>query len=138
MILAFLALDNVKDVNTFDEVTQITFLRGNPGTLYFRLTQQVQESDTPDAVQRRYVPALGSTIVMFFEHIDVSKCFNRVAFQPFPNDDRSIWAINIMPTDIWQPNSMVIQFTEGSNQPIRCLPASDINQESTHTRRFYL
>lgn len=137
MQLVFRALDNVQNLNSFDEVSEITFLRGNPGTLYFRLIQQVNEADTPDAAQRRYLPATGSTVTMYFEHMDVCRCFNRVAFQPFPNDDRSIWAITIMPTDTWLPNSMVAQLTE-NNIMSRLLPVSDINQESTKSRRFYL
>lgn len=140
MVLSYKFLNNVKDVNTFDEVEEITLLRGNPSTLYFRLVQTQASTDPSlceNSVQRRYIPAAGSTVTMYFEHIDVCKCFNRTAIQPFPTQDPSIWSIQIMAQDIFQPNSSIIIFTENNVQS-RLLAVSDINQKNTGVKRYFI
>jgi len=136
MQYAFVALDNVIDVNHFDEVSEITFVRGNAAPFYFRLVTLTTECDDPLSHQLRYIPPTGTTVTMYFEHIDLSKCFNRAAVQPFPQDP-SIWMINLMPCDIFQPNSMVASMLLPGQQAMRLLPISEVNQVSTGTRRFF-
>lgn len=99
-------MDKVSDVNHFSEVEVIELIRGNPYSLYFRVVQ-------PNKDSLRYVPAASSTGLVKFKHTNDAKKINRAATNPFP-EDRSIWKIDLLPTDEIQFDSMTFQLTDGT------------------------
>lgn len=107
MNFAVRLLDNVCNVNDFNEVETIELIRGNPYSLYFRVVQPNQDN-------LRYVPATPTAGLVKFKHLEDGKSISRAAAQPFPGDT-SIWKVDILPTDEVQFNSMTFQLTEGSN-----------------------
>lgn len=106
MTFAVRLLDKVCNVNHFEEVETIELIRGNPYSLYFRIVQ-------PSSHGLRFIPAAGATGIAKFVHNDDSKKISRAAINPFP-EDKSIWKIDILPTDEIQFNSMTFQLTNGT------------------------
>lgn len=107
-------LGYVCDVNNFAELDQVTLVRGNAETLYFRLVQE-QQSDQDDRLSDlRYIPEVGATLEVKFNHIDTNAVITRFATMAYPADDRSIWKIDILPTDKIAFNTMTAALTEGA------------------------
>ena len=109
MVLIFKLLDDVKDVNNFTKVESLQLVRGNAADVYFRLEQEI-----PNRSDLRYLPQSGATVQVTFDHIDSGKVVSRVAVQPFPSDDRSVWKVSILATDMLAFNTMQVVLTEGS------------------------
>lgn len=109
MNFAVRLLDNVCNVNDFQEVETIELIRGNPYTLYFKVVQ-------PNKDNLRYIPVstpIPATGLAKFKHLEDGKSISRAATNPFP-EDTSIWSIPILPTDEIQFDSMTFQLTEGT------------------------
>lgn len=138
MRIAFKILDKVQNVNSFEEVNEIALQSGNPGTLFFRLVN-LEESVCPDDGQSylRYIPATpGTSINVKFDNIDSTKQITRVASQPYPLDDRSIWSIPILATDKIAFDSMTVELTIGSDTyTLRSL--TTISSQPSDGGRFY-
>jgi hypothetical protein len=125
MVLVFKFLEEVKDVNTFVEVDRRKVIKGNSTTLYFRLLQD--KSEIEDHLPHlRYIPQSGASISVKFDHIDSEKVLTRTAVLAFPSDDRSVWKVELLSTDLNIAfNSMSVSLAEGTNiQSI--LPHSDL------------
>ena len=108
---AFVILENVKDVNTFYPVEQFEHVNGNAQDIYFQLITESSGS-CQNECPSRYVPSSAATVVANFDNLDCNLVVNRVAVQPFPLDDRSIWKVTLMATDHVQGN-MTLTLTDG-------------------------
>jgi hypothetical protein len=107
----FVLLENVKDLNTFYRVEQFKHQNGNAQVIYFRLMQEDSGTD-PEQDNVRYLPSTIANVVVHFDNLDKCLCINRVATQPFPLDDRSIWMVSTFAGDILAGN-MTITLTDG-------------------------
>jgi hypothetical protein len=137
MRLTFKFLNNVKDFNTFDEVSELTIVEGTPQYLYIQLAQIFDEHMSPDEHKLRYIPVdVAATLSIEFNNIDSSKNLSRIATNPF-SQDKSIWRINILASDIIQSDSITVKLTE-SGVTSTLLPDGSLNQMSTSPHgRFY-
>lgn len=140
MRLALIALKNVSDVNNFDEVVTLHLQQGNPGRLYLRLVDQDRPIDCSDESRGylRHIPNITNTsLQLTFQNIDSNATTVKVATQPFgPNDDRSVFYVDILATDKISFNNINALLTENGvqyNIPI----LSDIVDDKTGQNRFY-
>ena len=98
MLLSFQPLEDVASVNQFRRVDAWRLNQGDTPTLYFQLVDasKAQRERWPGF---RYVPASGSFLQVAIHNIDDALKIFRVATQPFPLQDPSIWALQLLPTD---------------------------------------
>lgn len=67
MRLAFVALKDCYDYNHFQVVTEISYLSGNPSSLYFQLVD-LDQLDPKTGRPLRYVPPTGASVVVNFNY----------------------------------------------------------------------
>jgi hypothetical protein len=130
----FVLLENVKDVNTFYHVDSYEHVNGNGEDIYFQLVTDLS-GNCPDAAMNRYVPSSAATVVVNFDNLDCNLVISRVAVQPFPLDDRSIWKVTVMPTDLLQGN-MTLTLTDGTKVETLLLEGRLVCS-TTKNNRFY-
>lgn len=116
MRLSARILQNATDVNNFGYTQQAEFTQGDTPTIYFQLIDS--SLDRPDQgfvpSGRRYMPAVGASLVVTLDHLDDTRKITRAAFQPFSSDP-SIWAITILSTDVLRGTvNMKLALVEGS------------------------
>ena len=106
--LGFILLNQVNTVNSFLEVTELFLNSAETSTIYFRLI----DADTG----LRYIPnaTVAATLAIKFKNLDSYKVINRQAGMVYPNDDRSIWSVGILSTDVLLPDSMEAVLVEGT------------------------
>jgi len=130
-------LDSVHSVNSFVEAEEITLIRGNAETLYFRLfTEKASCSLFSDPCLRRYIPQ-GTTILVEvkFDHVDDEYVVRRVATNPYA-DDTSIWSVPLLATDRISFNSMEITLVEDGQESSFAVETDIATQEVGPSRRF--
>lgn len=112
-------LNNVFSSNAFHEVERIELIRRNPYQLYFRIIQPTQDGI-------RYITNPAASVICKFasnsypDAVDDHQhtcAIERAATMAFPNDDRSIWTVPILPTDTLQYSSMTADLTDGPVGP---------------------
>jgi hypothetical protein len=165
MQYGFLLLNNYIDKNNFDQTDTLTLQLGNPTTIYFRLVTlrapaQVNtvgrygdSTSTPFdlyADTLRFLPLLGTIAYVSFSSIDNfnsagSPCerpgsygmTNVPATQVIPSDDASIFSIAIPAGFQFAPNTMSVNFNDGTNV-YQTQALSDISQmDTSSTDRFF-
>jgi hypothetical protein len=102
MLLSLRPLDPVCNVNDFGIVTSWLLNAGSaPVTLYFQLIDASRETVIQgfNPPGFRYVPASGSILQVLIQNIDDRKKIYRIASQPFPLQDPSIWSIQLLASD---------------------------------------
>lgn len=105
-------LESVTTYNSFCEVSELEYMQGSGSDIYFRLVQH-KSAKCEECDKLRYIPELGATIQLTFGSIDSNKQIIRSAVMAFPNEDRSIWKVSMMPTDVLS-GVMSGTLTEGS------------------------
>lgn len=100
MLLSAYMLNNVSDVNHFDVVQSVQYTQGDTTYIYFQLIDSSVNPSTQGFCPsgRRYVPAVGATLVVTLQSIDSTKTATKTATQPFTTDP-SIWRISMASTD---------------------------------------
>ena len=120
MLLSLQPLEDVASVNQFRRVQS---WRSNqtpsPQTFTFQLIDVSKETGSQyEWPGFRYVPAPGAFLQVNIRNIDNAKNIARVATQPWPFQDPSIWQVQLMPTDlrscVGAPDIM-LSLTEYSN-----------------------
>lgn len=107
----FRLLENVKDYNTFREVEQFEHQNGTQQDVYIRLVQKESDAE-PGDVNLRWLPSNAAATVTFkFDSIDSGMAISRAGTMSFPNDDRSIFKVTLLSTDIIS-GSLTIVFTD--------------------------
>jgi hypothetical protein len=130
----FVLLENVKDVNTFCQVESFEHVNGNGQDIYVRLMQE-SSGGCKECKLNRYMPSTVATVVATLDNLDCNLVVSRVAVQPFPADDRSIWKITIMPTDKIQGNITLV-LTDGTTIETLTLEGRLVCT-STKSNRYY-
>ena len=134
-MLGFRLVDNYTDLNRFDVVETLQFTPSQDTEIYLQLSRE-SSCGNDSCPYLRYLPVAGSTIVVTFENIDSSKVITRPATQIIPNDDRSIWKVQILPGETIAAGSMIVNLTE--NGVTKTLTSfSTLNITPTGTGRFF-
>jgi len=127
-------LDNVRNVNDFNEVGEIHLTRGNSTDLYFRLFTERSNGDNEEL--QRYIPQGTSIQVdIRFDNLDQEYDIRRTAIAPFAGDN-SIWSIPILAQDQLMFNGMRVTLTE-DNKKTTFIVETDIAAEETGDRRRF-
>lgn len=117
MLLSARMLDSVVTYNDFIVVDEARFTEGDSLFVYFMLID-LNKDNNPTKFRpsgRRYIPAVGATVSVTIKSNDDSSTLVKVADQPFPADDRSIWRIQILATDeLAGTFTMQLTLTEGA------------------------
>lgn len=107
-------IEDVSSYNDFYEIDEIELTQGEAKSIYLRLIL-VRPSDSDDKLANiRYLPSIGSTMNVQFMALDSNLAFTRPATMVFPNDDRSIWKVEILASDKISFGGMKLQLTEGA------------------------
>lgn len=98
MSVALICLKNVSDVNNFEEATELSLVQGNPETLYFRIVNH--DRAVGDGIYERFIYPTSPTVSLTikFNAIDTNGSISLPATLAFPNDDRSIYSVPILPS----------------------------------------
>ncbi len=101
MLLRARLLNNVTTVNSFVPVQDLEYTAGSNFVVNFQLFDRTQLPSTggwnPDGL--RYCPAAGSTLVVTLAAVDQAYALTRIAIQPYPTLDASMWQLVFLPTD---------------------------------------
>ncbi len=107
----FRLLDNVKDFNTFTEVEQFEHVNGSQQDIYIMLVQVPANTQPADELNR-WLPSSGATLQFIFDNLDSAVKITRSGIMAFPTDDRSIWKVTILASEIIS-GSLTVQLTDG-------------------------
>lgn len=91
-------LDSVLNVNNFCVVDELNYSQGSGTSIFFQLIQE-KSSKCEECNKIRYIPTMPATIQVKFDNIDSDQVITRTAVMCFSADDRSIWRVDMMPTD---------------------------------------
>jgi len=119
MLLSSRFLDNVSSVNSFDFVDKVEFFSGDQATVTLQLIDASLDKENagfrPLTAGRRFVPASGATLQVILKNLDDAKTYTKVASQPFPTTDPSIWQFSISAADAVSGTvSLQLTLTEGA------------------------
>lgn len=95
-------LEDVFSENSFCEVDKFEYVSGSAITLYIRLKQvKTKTCGDCDCDGLRYLPKVTPTptLSLKFGSIEDERVITKSATMAYPNDDRSIWKVDILPTD---------------------------------------
>ena len=110
MRLSAKPLKNVENLNTFQSSNEwIVRQDGNSGeeqSVYFQLVDLDKDGI-------RYIPAAGAVVVVTFPELDETTAAVKTAVNPFA-DDRSIFRIDLLTTDVIASGNVKFQVTEGT------------------------
>lgn len=116
MLLSARFLNDVANVNSFENAQVGEFTQGEAASVYFQLIDASVDGPMKgfSPAGRRYIPATGATLSVVVNNIDDGVKITRVAVNPFP-DDRSIWRLDFLTTDkISGTATLQLTLTEGS------------------------
>lgn len=123
-------LDNVHNINSFDEVDEILLTRGNQSELFFRLMS------VSGSRKQRYIPQGTSVKVeVQFDNLDQNFFIRRSGVEAFPGDT-SVWKLPILPQDQLMFNSMRVVLFEDSKKTTFFVE-TDIATEDTGDRKRF-
>jgi hypothetical protein len=125
-------LENVNDVNNFYEVEQFEHVNGNAQTLYFRLTSELSGNCHK---YQRWIPSMSAQCTVTFDSLDCANVVRRAATMAFPNDDRSVWMVQLTQNDIIMGNMRVELYDGGTRETL--LLEGRLIGSSTGSSRFY-
>ena len=125
-------LENVNDVNNFYEVEQFEHVNGNAQTLYFRLVSELSGNCHK---YQRYIPSATAQCTVTFDSLDCANYVRRAATMAFPNDDRSVWMVELNQNDIIMGNMRVELYDGGTRQTL--LLEGRLIGSSAGSSRFY-
>lgn len=104
-------LENVKDFNTFTEVEQFEHVNGSQQDIYIRIVQVPAQAQTGD-VLNRWLPSSGATLKFNFDNLDSALLISRSGTMVYSADDRSIWKVTILATEIIS-GALTVDLTDG-------------------------
>lgn len=134
MKLALIALKNYNNVNSFQEVTEISLQQGNPTILYFRIVDLDQSPG--DDRYFRFVPSSNATMTITLNDLDTNNIVTKVATMVASADDRSIWSIPILATDRFTKNSLIATLTT-SSVTYTIYFDSEVSQDPSGSDKFF-
>lgn len=109
-------LKNVANVNNWQYANQASIQEGQANEIYFQFVDydKVPGSDKSSALPDsplRYMPQGEVSVSATFPSIDTALEFTVVATQPFA-DDKSIWKISLLSTQLPKSGNFKIKLTE--------------------------
>lgn len=100
MRLSARMLNNVTNVNSYENVDTLQFTEGDLPPLFFQLidasTDRAERGYVPAG--RRYMPATGATLQATLGSVDSAKTITRACTQPYAQDP-SIWKLMLLAGD---------------------------------------
>ena len=103
MKIVMKSLEDVNSENSFCEVDSFEYVNGSEQTLYFRLIQESARKcgDCNGCENLRYLPksSPAPTLSIKFDSVEDEKVITKTATMAYPNDDRSIWKVTMIPAD---------------------------------------
>lgn len=133
MKLALVALKNYNNINSFQEVSEISLQQGNPTTLFFRL---VDLDRSENDKHFRYIPSSSSTMAVSLNNLDSNKIVTKIASMAAPLDDRSVWSIPILNSDTFSKNSLEATLID-SGITYKIYFVSEVSQEPSGSDKFF-
>lgn len=115
MQLTLRLLDDVQTVNSWEAVTEISVIAGDPQEIYVQLLD-ARKKACPSDGPMRYMPAAGAELEVVLDSIDADKKVTKAASQPFAND-ASIWRIQLTAIEsakLAGTVNLVFSLTEGT------------------------
>lgn len=110
MVLSSKILKNVDSLNAWQYADSWSVGRdgdlGEPATLYF----QIVDLDR-DGI--RFMPSDLAGMQVIFPALNDALVLTKVAEMAFPNDDRSIWKVELLATDLPQGGVVRFELTDG-------------------------
>lgn len=117
MILSARILNDVQGVNSFEAADVGEFTAGDQASVYLQLIDASLDKSLAGFKPsgRRYIPATGAVLQVVVTSIDDATKITRLAVNPYPTDDRSIWRIDFTSADLIQGTaSLQLVLTEGA------------------------
>lgn len=101
MLLSARILSHVASVNNYRTVSQVEFTDGDAPSIVFQLVDLSVDKNSEgfNPPGRRYCPAEEAEVTVFLGSVREANRIERIAFQPFPQFDASIWQIDLFPED---------------------------------------
>lgn len=130
----FRMLENVKDYNTFREVASFEHVNGNQQDVYIRLTQKESDAAT-DSNDLRWLPSSGATLTFKFDSLDSALAISRPGTMAFPADDRSVWKVTLLSTDVLN-GAISVVLTDGGQSETLLLDGRFV-VSSADSNRFF-
>ena len=134
MRLGIRFLDDVISYNSFRLANEVMLTQGEDGFLYFQLVS-IYEACAEDSMIR-YIPKVTGEVNLVFLHIDSNKEIVRAATKAFPDEDRSIWKVQIQASDVIAPDSIFATLTE-DGVTRRLILTGTLRSEYTDSNRFF-
>lgn len=132
MLLSARMLNDVANVNSFENADQASWYQGDATVMYIQLVDSSLDTDmkgfSPSG--RRYMAPLTSTLTVQLQNLDNSKVLSRQAVQPFP-EDASIWSIQILSTDVIQGSPQMLLTLVEPSKTIKGLVKNAVKIYST-------
>lgn len=91
-------LESVLGYNSFCEVDELDYSQGSGDSIYFRLIQD-KSGGCEECNKLRWIPSPTATMSFTFNNIDSNAVITRTGVMAFPNEDRSVWRVDMMPGD---------------------------------------
>lgn len=98
MGIVFRSLTDVYGYNSFCEVTELDYMQGSGDPLYFRLIN-LKNKKCDECNELRHLPSSTASIQFTFHTIDSNKALIRAGVMVYPDDDRSVFRVDMMPGD---------------------------------------
>lgn len=117
MLLSARFLTDVVSVNSFHYSQQVEFFSGDGQLVYFQLIDASKNTPREGFVPQglRYMPAAGSLLSCVLVNVDTAKTYTKVAVQPYPTSDPSIFYIQVLSSDTCVGTlTMKLVLSEGS------------------------
>lgn len=115
MLLSARILKDCANVNSYEYGDSAQFTKGDVVDVYFQLIDASLDTASENFIPpgRRYIPAVGATLVAVVENIDDAKKITRTVTQPFAQDG-SIWKISLLASDTIEGTANLrLTLTEG-------------------------
>lgn len=127
-------LESVLSANNFCEVDQLEYSQGSGDAIYFRLIQD-KSGKCEECNKLRWLPSNSATIQFVFDNIDETAKITRTGVMAFPSDDRSIFRVDMMPTD--KIAGIVSATLTDGGKTINILLDGRLNVISSDDERFF-
>jgi hypothetical protein len=127
-------LESVSSVNNYCSVDQLEYTQDSGDSIYIQLIQEKSNSCT-ECKGMRWIPSNSATMQFTFDNIDSSGKITRTGVMAYPTDDKSIWRIDMMPTDKISGNLTATLTDGGKTIPI--LLDGRLNVIVNDSERFY-
>lgn len=138
MRYGFILLDKFLNINSFEKTENLSVIKGNPTTIYFRLVTVRSETGDIHHDALRFIPPSGSVAFVSFANIDDQDAIiDRPATQPDASSDRSIFSVTLTADETFAANAMTVKFNDGTNTYVLEALSNISQKDVSSTDRFF-